>query len=61
MRRYSSKSDKNLEPFKGWKLGNEKTDGSKKFQPYPTDPPNPLSSIPYFREKSVLKNEMTAL
>ena len=43
MRDYLSKSDKQmvpkLEPFKGWKLGDEKADVSKKFQPYFTDPP----------------------
>ena len=28
-----------LEPFNGWKLGDEKTEVSKKFQSYPTDNP----------------------
>ena len=27
-----------LEPFKGWKLGDEKGDACKKFQLYPAEP-----------------------
>ena len=47
MKGYSSKSDKGSEirAIKDLKLGDEKADTSKKFKPYPTDPPK-ISKMP---------------